>query len=160
MQRTPNCKLIVIDPLTSYLQEINGRSIANVLPLLDPLARFAEKFNVAVILVNHLNKRGGAAIHRSLGSISIIGLTRVAWGFVKCTDDPHRRLMVPLKNNLAADAEGLAFSITNSAITWEDEPVDVSADEAFLSTRRVARTGCSEQGGQIEKAMGDGETQC
>jgi len=57
---------------------------------------------------------------------------------VKDQDSPGRRLVVPLKNNLAADSSGLAYTIMADVsgvpyIGWEAKPVTISADEA-LST--------------------------
>ena len=36
---------------------------------------------------------------------------RAVWGVVKDKEDPTRRLFVPVKNNLAPDTGGLAFSL-------------------------------------------------
>ena len=50
-------------------------------------------------------------------------------------DNKARRLLLPGKNNLAAEGQGLAFTIADDgagpAIRWESEPVDMNADEAI-----------------------------
>ncbi|MGO9947484.1 MAG: hypothetical protein ACLPWG_11600 [Steroidobacteraceae bacterium] len=59
-------------------------------------------------------------------------------------NDPTRRLFVQAKNNLAGDNGGLAFrveqhligkDIVASAITWEGERIDRTADEILAANR-------------------------
>jgi hypothetical protein len=138
VRKVKNCKLVIIDPLASYLDNMGGNSLSAVRKALDPLKSVAERCGVAVILINHLNKKSGAAIHRSAGSISIVGIARTVWGFTHCKHDRKRRLMVPLKNNLGEDSEGLAYSITNeNGLVWDDEPVEIQADEAFGDQAKI-----------------------
>lgn len=133
-----NCRLVIIDPLSSYLDNMGGNSLSSVRKALDPLRDLAERCGVAVILINHLNKKSGAAIHRSAGSISIVGIARTVWGFTYCKHDQTRRLMVPLKNNLSNDSEGLVYSITSeNGLVWDDEPIEIRADEAFGNQEKL-----------------------
>ena len=59
-----------------------------------------------------------------------------------------RRLFLPLKNNLAPDRVGYAFEIENrlvaggirtSALTWDGNPVTVTADEALAAAAKGGR---------------------
>ena len=133
-----DCKLIVIDPVSAYLGRIDSHKNAEVRAALSPVSDMAEKLNVAVIAVTHLNKGGGSAMYRSIGSIAFTAAARAAWAVIKDRDDPDRRLLLQVKNNLARDREGMAYRVEaaeNSApvVMWEPDPVNVDIEEA-LST--------------------------
>ena len=133
-----DCKLIVIDPVSAYLGRIDSHKNAEVRAALSPVSDMAEKLNVAVIAVTHLNKGGGSAMYRSIGSIAFTAAARGAWAIIKDRDDPDRRLALQVKNNLARDREGMAYRVEaaeNGApvVMWEPDPVNVDIEEA-LST--------------------------
>jgi hypothetical protein len=88
-----------------------------------------------------LNKAGGGpAIYRAMGSLAFTAAARAAWSVSKDKDDGTRRLLLPIKNNLAPDTGGLAYRIESveadgcPVVAWEPEPVSLSADDA-LSNR-------------------------
>ena len=81
--------------------------------------------------MSHLTKGSGPAIYRTLGSLAFVAAVRSAWAITKDKQDPRRRLFLPVKNNIAADTTGMAYSIVDGVVAWEREPVDVSVDEAF-----------------------------
>jgi len=98
----------------------------------------AERFNVAIIAVTHLNKGSGNAIYRSIGSIAFTAAARSVIGVTKDRDDPSRRLVLPVKNNLGCDTSGMAYRIETAdngapVVMWEPDAVDIDIDEA-LST--------------------------
>jgi hypothetical protein len=72
-------------------------------------------------------------MYRSSGSVGFIAACRAAWLFAKDPDDPSRRLMLPIKGNLTADVDGLAYQIRADGeyphIEWESEPVNMTADD-------------------------------
>jgi len=86
-------------------------------------------------LISHLRKSGGKAIHRTLGSIGFLGAARIAFGIVKDSENPERRLMVCQKSNISRDNLGFAFSLKEcesfAKIEWESDHVRQSADEIF-----------------------------
>ncbi len=133
-----DCKLIVIDPVSAYLGRVDSHKNSEVRAALSPLSDMAEKLNVAVIAVTHLNKGGGSAMYRSIGSIAFTAAARSAWVVTKDRDDPDRRLVLQVKNNLARDREGMAYRIETAengapVVMWESDPVNVDIEEA-LST--------------------------
>lgn len=71
-------------------------------------------------------REGGLPRH---GSIAFNAAARAVLNFYRDPDDEDRRLMVTAKMNLTAESNGLAFRIDDSAVVWDDEPVDLSADE-------------------------------
>lgn len=136
--QVPDCKLVVIDPLTAYLGRVDSHKNAELRGLLAPLGNLATRHRVAVIAVTHLNKStGGPAIYRTIGSVAFSAVARSAWGVTKDVRDPDRRLMLPIKNNLAAMRGGLAFRVEaggvdgGAALAWEADAVLMSADDAM-----------------------------
>ncbi len=157
MRDLGDVRLVVIDPVTSYLGKgIDGNKNAEVRSVLDPMAEMAVRWRAAVVGVTHFSKGGGAsAINRFIGSIAFIAAARAA--FVVTADpeseDPARRLFLPVKNNLAPLGNGLSFRIEQhllddgncaSAIAWGSDVVTMTAGEilAMASTAadRPART--------------------
>jgi hypothetical protein len=133
----PNCKLVIIDPLASFLSTMGSGSLAKVRAALNPLKDVAKRHNVAIILINHLNKSAGSPLHRSAGSVSIMGIARTAWAFARCKHDPTRCIMVPLKNNIGPATEALSYTINAHGLEWDDEPFELSAADAFGSQEKV-----------------------
>jgi archaellum biogenesis ATPase FlaH len=130
------CRLIIIDVLDAYLGRTDSHRNSEVRGLLSPLAELAARKHVAVVCVSHLNKSSnGAAMYRAIGSIGIIGASRAAWLVAKDKQSPARRLLLGMKNNLAADTSGLAFGIVSDGaapfLAWESGAVTMTADEAL-----------------------------
>lgn len=146
-----SCRLVVIDPVTAYLGGVDSHKNADIRGLLAPLGAIAERHRVAVVAVTHLNKSGGGpAIYRTMGSLAFAAAARAAWAVSKDKDDPRRRLLLPIKNNIAPDTGGLAYRIEPlgvdgcPAVAWEPDPVNVSADDALAGDR-------DEGGGRTER---------
>ncbi len=144
--RTPDCRLVVIDPISAYLGSVDSHRNAEVRGLLTPLADLAARLGVAIVAVTHLRKNtDGPALYRAMGSLAFVGAARAVWLVTKDKDDPRRRLVLPVKcNNAPDDVLGMAYRIDggpNAAptIDWEPDPVKLSADEALA-------TSCADEG--------------
>jgi hypothetical protein len=137
------CALVVIDPITAYMDKADANSNAEVRSVLDPLARFAEELDVAVVVVTHLNKSGAGssskAVHRICGSIAFTAAARAVWGITKDRTDPERRLMLPVKMNIAKDVGGMAYRIKDGRLEWEPDAIDLTADDQMSSAQEDAR---------------------
>ena len=137
LQTMPSCRLLVVDPVTAYLDGTDSHKNADVRGLLAPLASLAGRRRVAIVCVTHLNKGGSStAMYRATGSLAFVAASRAYFQVTKDSENPNRRLVLPVKNNLAPDQAGVAYSVTtgtNGAPTllWEDDPVEMSADEAL-----------------------------
>ena len=141
LDAVPDCRLIVIDPIGSYL---GGRTDAHrdneVRAVLAPVAMLAEKTGAAVLMVAHRRKsNGGSADDSALGSRAFTGLARAVWHLSADPNDADRRLWLPGKTNLARRPNGLAFRISGlgsaGCVDWESDPVDMSADDALVEER-------------------------
>jgi hypothetical protein len=141
----PDCRLVIIDPVSAYLAGTNEHANADIQSLLTALAALARERELAVLVVSHLRKKEGAAIHRTMGSLAFVAAARAAWVLAKDPADANKRLFLPLKNNLAPDVAGLAYSIDSSGderipvIRWSPEPIAVTADTFVGATRPNGR---------------------
>ena len=138
-----DARLVLIDPVSSYLGKTDSHKNADVRSVLEPLAEMAERLRVAVVAITHLSKGDGKAINRFIGSIAFVAAARTAFAVVTDPDDKSgaRRLLLPVKNNIAAKQEGLAFrlaqtiisdDIIGSYVVWDETaPVTVSVDQAL-----------------------------
>jgi len=132
----PDAKLLVIDPIMDYLgAETNSDKATDVRRVLSPLRSLAEKYQVAIVAMNHLNKGGNGQgpKSRSLGSGAFVQVARIELRVVEDPEDPDRRLLLPVKNNLSA-APGLAYRIQSGSngagfAVWEEGTVDISIGE-------------------------------
>lgn len=139
LDKLPNCSLVVIDPVSAYLDSADSNNNSDIRGLLAPLAELASKNKIAVVLISHLNKNSsGNASYRVMGSLAFTAAVRSAYIVTKDKEKPERRLLMPLKNNIAKDTTGLAYSIIeiNGApvIAWEDDPVEMTVEEALAPT--------------------------
>lgn len=146
-------RLVIIDPISAYM---GGKTTADtyknteVRAVLAPLAEWATRHTLAVLFVSHFNKSGtGRALSRLTDSLAFGALARCGWLVVaeeNETGRTGRKLFLSGKNNLAADAGGLAYTIEERTIEsanapfdpvirapfikWEG-PVTITADEAL-----------------------------
>jgi AAA domain len=146
IRKLGDARLIIIDPITSYLGRVDSHKNAEIRSVLEPVAQMAARHGAAVVGITHFSKGGGtSAINRFIGSIGFIAAARAA--FVVTTDpdsdDPARRLFVPVKNNLAPRGDGLSFRIEQclldnevlaSRIEWGSDMVTRTADEILQAT--------------------------
>lgn len=133
-------RLLVIDPLMAYLGgEVNSYRDQDVRRALAPLAKMAERLHVAVLVVRHLTKGGGAAaIYRGGGSIGIVGAARSALLVAKDPDDDARRIVASVKSNLAKPPASLAYRIEEASngaprLLWEEGDAGITADELLAA---------------------------
>jgi hypothetical protein len=129
----PDCRLVIIDPISSFLGTTNEHANADVRAILAALTAIARDRNIAVLTVGHLRKKEGAAIHRTIGSLAFVAGARAVWLVTKDPNDENKRLLLPVKNNLASHATGRAFTIEQDnhpapTLEWLPDPVEVTAD--------------------------------
>ncbi len=134
-------KLIIIDPLMAFLKA-DSNSDQKVRTALSPLAAIAEKTNVAIVMVRHLNKGGGRhSLYRGSGSIGIIAATRSGLMIGRSPDDPNLRVLCHVKNNLGRLAPSLLFEPVDvdgvPQIEWRGE-CDYTADDLLTSPKQNA----------------------
>ena len=90
-----HAKLVVIDPLTAFLGG-NANSDMSVRKTLGPVAAFAERYDLAVVVVRHFRKTGTRnPLHRASGSIGVIAAARAGLfvGPDPDSDDNYRHVL-------------------------------------------------------------------
>ena len=143
--KLPDCKLIVVDPIGSFLGgQTDAHRDNEVRSVLAPIARLAEKFGPAVLMVAHRRKGvGDSADDTALGSRAFTGIARAVWHLSRDSEDKRRRLLLPGKNNLSAEGSGLAFSIDGEPprLWWDDDPVAMTADQGLAAEQAAHKPG-------------------
>ena len=127
----PDTVLLLVDPISSFMGEgIDTHKASDVRRVLSAVARLAEDHAIAFVGIHHLRKASGPAIHAVTGSQAFSDVVRTVWLVGLDRDDPHRRLMLPNKNNLAETyGSGMAYTIDSGRVSWESEPVLMAADD-------------------------------
>jgi putative DNA primase/helicase len=163
-------RLIVIDPISSYMGAIDSHKNTDVRGVLEAVGEMAERRHVAIVGITHFSKGGQKAINAFLGSIAFIAAARAAFAVMKDDADETRRLFLPVKNNLAPLGHGLAFRLAQhmisgadgcgpaSAVSWDSAPVTATADQvmaanAGTATPHTAKADCIEF---LEEVLADG----
>jgi hypothetical protein len=140
VNRAPNCRLIVIDPINAYVGPSDSHFQTVVRKVLAPLARLAAEKHIAVLAIAHLRKSEGEAIYRAAGSMGFVAAARAVWSLTRDPENEQRHRLLPIKNNVGPAACGLAFTIQPTgrlaapAIVWDAEPL--AADAARKSPVR------------------------
>jgi putative DNA primase/helicase len=145
IRKRDNIRLIIIDPVSSYLGQVDSHKNAEVRAVLEPLGEMAARMRVAVICNNHFSKGGGNANSRVIGSVAFVNQARAAFVVVPDVEDKTRMLLIPSKMNVAPIGHGLAYriegclihsegsEIATSRIMYESSPVTISADQALAA---------------------------
>jgi hypothetical protein len=144
LREVPEPAMVVVDPISAYLGSADSHNNAEIRALLAPLNDLAAEHSVAIVAVSHLNKGGGSeALLRVTGSLAFVAAARSAYVVAIDKDEPDRRLLLPLKNNVGPDRGGLAFriqpaevashagAIESSRVMWDSAAVSITADEAM-----------------------------
>jgi hypothetical protein len=120
----PAVKLIVIDPIVSFLGCIDGNNNSAVRAALAPLSRLAMERDLCVLMVTHQTKaRQEGSVLSAIGSIGFIAAARAAFS-VTVTASPHDRRLIETKNNISAPNPPLRFRIdTAKDETVQEQPV-------------------------------------
>lgn len=105
--------LFILDPLQAYLGATVDMHRANeVRPVLAQIARLAEQYECAFLIVMHMNKDSqGQALYRALGSIDIPAVARSMIFLGKNPNNTDQRIMCHEKSSLAPRGESLVFRI-------------------------------------------------
>lgn len=125
--RDEGARLLVVDPLMAYLPDgVNANRDHDVRRALSALAGLAERTGCAVVVVRHLRKSAAESpLYRGGGSIGIIAAARAAFVVARDPEDPDRRVLAPLKLNVAPEPPARAFRLvvdpdcTHPRIAWE-----------------------------------------
>ena len=150
IKRLPDCRLVVIDPITAYLDGTDSHKNADLRGLLAPLAELAAECRVAVLVVSHLNKSSTQpAMYRTMGSIAFVATARSALLVAKDKGDPtgRTRYMLPLKNNLGRMETSLPYVLQltpgdrNVPVVGWGDPTTLDVEEILSPDTPKKKTG-------------------
>jgi hypothetical protein len=130
-------KLVIVDPIQSFFGAgVDIHRSNETRPVLDGLARLAEKHNCVILLIRHLNKQsGGRAIHRGLGSIDLTGAARSEMLAGSLPDDPDTRAMVHIKCNVGPKGPSKGYKIytKDGRFEWLAGPCSITAGQLLAA---------------------------
>jgi putative DNA primase/helicase len=137
---TNNARLLVIDNLEAWAGNVQATPSTALLNfLLARLGELAAMAELAIVVLARLPRSGGQAAARKLDALC--EMAPVVYLAAEDAEQPGRKLLLPVKNNLASPAPAKAFQVAGHRVAWSDEPVEATADEflAPVARRREAR---------------------
>jgi|SRR5579859_475584 putative DNA primase/helicase len=124
---------VIIDPISSYLGSADESRNKEIRAILAQITAVCERNNLIAILNSHFNKPSGnmakGAIYRVMGSIGFAAAARIVYAVVKDPDEKSRRLLIPIKNNIAQDENGFAYNIKLTNVQCEDFEISIGKVE-------------------------------
>jgi hypothetical protein len=140
-------KLVVVDPMSNYLEGANMNAAAEVREALRPWTTLAEAINGSVVAIFHQNKSGSSDIvHGVGGSAAISEVARSLFGFARDADSGEC-VMSQGKNNLGPFMPDLAYTLEAVKLEGRKNPgvrfalgavSEVSAGDILAHNRQVA----------------------
>jgi hypothetical protein len=126
-------KLLIIDPLESFLGNIDSYRNTEVRQALRGIISLSENEQFSALGIQHLTKKTGIdAIHRIGGSVAFAAAARTIWMFTKDPDDPCGCLFLHSKTNIGRKMPGFHYSIITAengsgVVAW-GSPADNDPD--------------------------------
>jgi RecA-family ATPase len=138
-QRRPS--FITIDPIASFLgTDLDTHRDAVVRALLIRLSKLAARYDVTIAVVLHLNKSDNRKIiHRVMGSLGFVAAPRSVLAVGTDPENEQRRFLIHVKSNLAPKAPHLAFTISETGIGYEFDPVGGTAESLLAGDQPGSR---------------------
>ena len=133
-----DARLVVLDPIQGYIGASVDMHRANeIRPLMYRIAKLAEKYGCAILLIGHMNKNSGEkSSYRGLGSIDFQAAARSVLVVGRIKDDPTLRVVCPAKSSLAPEGRAIAFRLDpEQGFQWAG-PYDISVDELLSGSSR------------------------
>ncbi len=154
---TPDCRLLIVDPVSAFWGDTNDQKNAEVRVVVAKLKRLAEKYNIAVVLVTHLNKSASSdSSTRITGSGGLPAAGRANW--LLSQDESGLRTISLIKTNVSESKAGFTFRIEDGRVRIIDHEIAVSADEilqAELDSRQGVKGRKPERQDDAEEWLAD-----
>jgi hypothetical protein len=115
------CRLVILDPITSYLGDTDQNSNADVRAALDGLVVLAAKHNCAIVGLTHLNKNEEArTLNRMLGSTAFSAIARSIFTIRRGKHDPDDLQLEHTKCNVGPKLPLAYLRLENDVVVWQD----------------------------------------
>lgn len=134
-----HAKFVVVDPLQAFIgAKVDLHRSNHTRPVLDGLAKLAEKHGCAIILIRHLAKQGaGKAIYSGLGSIDFTAAVRseLIVGFLPdSTRNSDPRAIVHIKSNVGLRGPSKGYRIDDKGnFEWLPGLCDVTEHDLLAT---------------------------
>lgn len=123
-------KLIVLDPVMGYCGRGDGTGVSSIHAMLAPVAALAARTGVTILGTIHLRGGSGKSVYRAAGNPAFTTAARAVFGLSRDPDTPGKRLMMPVKLNLAPDGAGLSYRIEDGGkLVWDDQLVPAGRED-------------------------------
>ncbi len=150
--------LVIIDPIQGFLGAgLDMHRSNEVRPVLAGIARLAEKYRCAMVLIRHLGKSSqDRSIYRGLGSIDFAAAARSILLAGRDPQDKQRRALIQIKNSLAVTGPGIGYEISESGFFWTGV-TDLTAEDVLAPDQRADdRDGLRDAKDFLVNALADG----
>ena len=138
-----DCRLLVIDPVTTFLRQLHSPYETDTRAFMDPLAELAARHHIAILAV-HQAKRTATGItwQKTIAKFATTA-ARTVCALVEDRrptgpEDKHqRRFFLPVKSIVTAHIPPLACAIVRQpdhdapTVQWGHEPAAITIDEAL-----------------------------
>ena len=129
------CRLFVIDPANCFLDATDGRHDSQARDMVAKLADLAVRSDTAILLVAKPSRfEKGKRGNWSSTTPVLAEAARSVWTIVRDPQDPACRRLLPVKTNLCETPPGMAFTIRDQRICWEQETVLQTAEQYLAET--------------------------
>lgn len=137
-----NAKMVVFDPLQSYLgDDVDMHRANEVRPILDKIIDIGNRYNCTIVIVSHMSKMTtAAALDRLLGSSDLRNAARSIMIIGSDPEDDKVRVLAHAKNSLGVAGQSIKYHIdTENGGVVIDGFCDYDADEIVQSMKRSGR---------------------
>jgi hypothetical protein len=130
--------------------------------VLASLAYMASRTGAAVVIVRHMNKGTGSALHRGSGSIGIVGGALAGLLVAPDPDDEGRRILAMSKSNLAKTPGALAYRIVEdelygvARVVWDGSSTRTANDLVRLRVDEDEAPALAEAMRVLKEILADG----
>jgi hypothetical protein len=143
--------LLVIDPVVEFLPGVKTIDTGEVRAALRPLIDFAQRRQVAVIIIVHDNKGAHSnAQDKAGGSGAFVHACRAGWRLDPDPNTPpesgNRKLMTVVKPNLMRRQFGMSFEVKSSeedrdqpVLHWDAKPFWKTADQVLQDQQHIKK---------------------
>ncbi|WP_317856417.1 AAA family ATPase [Chakrabartyella piscis] len=139
-------RVVILDPIQAYLgAEVNMNSANEIRDVTKQLGHLADRYNCAIILIGHMNKGGGKASYRGLGSIDFQAVARSVLIVGRLKDNPTMRIIAQGKSSLAPEGDSIAFELNkDTGFRWIGK-CEMSVEELLSGTPKDNKSQLAER---------------
>ena len=136
LDKLPDLKVLILDPVASFVGKIDPNRDTEVRSVLDPLTAFAARRGIAVVGVMHLRKaEAERIIYKVGGSIGFVGAARSVL-LAGVNEESGRRSIDAIKHNLSGPSAPIEYEIDVEGCRWLGEASDLGAESVVGNAPR------------------------